>query len=35
MTPLTPEQKKKHSDSDTCFICQGEFNSNKKSEKES
>ena len=35
MTPLTPEQKKKHSDSDTCFICQGEFNSNKKSKKES
>ena len=35
MTPLTPEQKKKHSDSDKCFICPGEFNNNKKSKKES
>ena len=35
MTPLTPEQKKKHSDSDKCFICPGELNNNKKSKKES
>ena len=29
MTPLTLDQRKKHSDSDKCFICQKKFNTNK------
>ena len=31
MTPLTPEQQKKHNDSNKCYICQKKFNNNKKS----
>ena len=31
VTPLTPEQKKEHSDSHECFICQKKFNYNKNS----
>ena len=31
MTPLTPDQEKKHNDSYKCYICQSKFNDNKKS----
>ena len=31
MTPLTPEQKKEHSNFDQCFICRKKFNYNKNS----
>ena len=30
MAPLTPKQKKQHSESDNCFICQKKFNYDKK-----
>ena len=30
MTSLTPEQEKKHNDSDKCYTCQRKLNNNKK-----